>query len=157
MNGLQDLIVPEAIVPSLRVNTKKQALAEFARLASPLVGRTEAEILLHLTQREKEDSTGIGNGIALPHARLDHLERASCLFVRLERGIDFAASDGEPVDLFFVLFTSATAGGEHLKALSRISRLVRDTVYVDNLRHAANLDQLMERLYGRPEPVREAS
>jgi PTS system nitrogen regulatory IIA component len=157
MTDLRDLIAPEAIVPSLRVNNKKQALGEFARAAAPLVGRTEAEILLHLTQREKEGSTGAGNGIALPHARLDHLERASCLFVRLERAIDFDASDEQPVDLFFILFTSATAGGEHLKALSRISRLIRDPLYVNSLRQAATVDDLMDRLYGIPQAVREAS
>jgi nitrogen PTS system EIIA component len=95
--ALTDLVVPQAVVPSLRVNSKKQALQELAIRAAAISGRGEREVLEVLMQRERLGSTGIGSGIAIPHGKLARLERLFGVFARLERPIDFDALDGQPV------------------------------------------------------------
>src|SRR5499426_4273065 len=123
---LTDLVAPNAIIPALKVNSKKQILQELATKAAELCGQSEREILEILQQREKLGSTGIGNGIAIPHGKLPKLERLFGLFARLDRSIDFEALDGQPVDLVFLLLAPEPAGADHLKALARVARLLRD-------------------------------
>ncbi len=134
--SLTDLVAPQAVIPALKVNGKKQALQELAAKAAELTGRPEREISDVLLQREKLGSTAIGAGIAIPHGKLAKLERIVGLFARLERPIDFEALDGQPVDLVFVLLAPEAAGADHLKALARIARLLRDPELAKKLREA---------------------
>src|SRR5260221_6352186 len=123
---LSDLVALQAVVPALKVNSKKQALQELAARAAALTNRGEREILDILQQREKLGSTGVGNGIAIPHGKLPKLDRLFGLFARLERPVEFEALDGQPVDLVFLLLAPEAAGADHLKALARVARLLRD-------------------------------
>ena len=100
---LNDLVAPNAILPTLKVNNKKQVLHELAARASALTGQNERAIFDILTQREKLGSTAVGNGIAIPHGKMPGLTRLFGLFARLDRAIDFEALDNQPVDLVFLL------------------------------------------------------
>jgi PTS system nitrogen regulatory IIA component len=107
---LTDLVAPNAIIPALRVNSKKQLLHELAAKAAELSGQSERAILEVLQQREKLGSTGVGNGIAIPHGKLPKLSKLFGLFARLERAVEFEALDGQPVDLVFLLLAPEAAG-----------------------------------------------
>src|SRR5271167_1883436 len=131
---LTDLVAPNAILPALKINGKKQALQELAARAAVLCGQNERSIFDILMQREKLGSTAIGNGIAIPHGKLPNLSRLYGLFARLEKPIDFESIDEQPVDLIFLLLAPETAGAEHLKALARVSRLLRDKTICEKLR-----------------------
>jgi PTS system nitrogen regulatory IIA component len=131
---LTDLVAPNAIIPALKVNSKKQALAELAAKAAELSGQNERTILEILQQREKLGSTGVGNGIAIPHGKLPKLNKLFGLFARLDRPVDFEALDGQPVDLVFLLLAPEGAGADHLKALARVARLLRDPEVARKLR-----------------------
>src|SRR5215831_3179471 len=139
---LSDLVAPHAVVPALKVNSKKQAIQELALRAAELTGRGEREILEILQQREKLGSTGIGNGIAIPHGKLAKLERLFGLFARLDRPIEFEALDGQPVDLIFLLLAPEGAGADHLKALARVARLLRDPAVAHKLRASEDAEAL---------------
>src|SRR5213076_2004310 len=131
---LTDLVAPNAIIPALKVNGKKQALQEIAAKAAALTGQSDKAILEILLQREKLGSTGVGNGVAIPHGKLPKLGKVFGLFARLERAVDFEALDGQPVDLVFLLLAPEGAGADHLKALARIARLLRDQDVAKKLR-----------------------
>lgn len=139
---LSDLIAPSAIVPALKVNNKKQAIQELAGRAAELSGQNERAILEILLQREKLGSTGVGNGVAIPHGKLAKLGGLFGLFARLERAIDFEALDGQPVDLIFLLLAPEAAGADHLKALARVARLLRDQEIARRLRESRDADAL---------------
>jgi nitrogen PTS system EIIA component len=133
---LNDLLAAPAVLPALKVKNKKQALQELAARAAETSGRSEREIFDTLLQRERLGSTGIGHGVAIPHGKLAKLDRLVGLFARLEKPIDFDALDGEPVDLLFLLLAPEGAGADHLKALARIARLLRDEKVAEKLRGA---------------------
>jgi PTS system nitrogen regulatory IIA component len=116
---ITDLVAPEAILPALKVNSKKQALQELAARASVLTGQNEKAIFEVLLQREKLGTTAVGYGVAIPHGKLP---------------IDFEAMDGQPIDLVFLLLAPEGAGADHLKALARIARLLRDQDVAKKLR-----------------------
>ena len=139
---LSDLIAPSAILPALKVNSKKQAIQELAARAAVLTGQNERAILEILLQREKLGSTGVGNGVAIPHGKLAKLGGLFGLFARLERPIDFEALDGQPVDLIFLLLAPEAAGADHLKALARVARLLRDQEVARRLRESGDADAL---------------
>jgi PTS system nitrogen regulatory IIA component len=139
---LTDLVAPNAIIPALKVNSKKQALHELAARAAVLSGQTERAIFEILMQREKLGSTAIGNGIAIPHGKLPTLTRLFGLFARLDRPIDFEALDNQPVDLIFLLLAPESAGADHLKALARIARLLRDPAITHKLRASQDAESL---------------
>ena len=139
---LSDLIAPSAIIPALKVNTKKQAIQELAARAAALTDQNERAILEILLQREKLGSTGVGNGVAIPHGKLAKLGGLFGLFARLERPIDFEALDGQPVDLIFLLLAPEAAGADHLKALARVARLLRDPEIARRLRESRDADAL---------------
>lgn len=139
---LNDLVAPQAVIPALKVNNKKQALQEIAARAAELTGRPEREILDVLMQRERLGSTAIGNGIAIPHGKLSKLDRLFGAFARLDRPIDFEALDGQPVDLIFLLLAPENAGADHLKALARIARLLRDPDIIRLLRDSTDREAL---------------
>lgn len=132
--ALADLLHQDAIIPALKVNSKKQLLQELAAKASKLTGIPEREIFDVILQRERLGSTGVGHGIAIPHGKLGSIEAIQGLFVRLETPVDFEALDDEPVDLVFMLLAPEGAGADHLKALSRIARVLRDQDLVAKLR-----------------------
>src|SRR6202049_3430693 len=148
---LNDLMAPEAVVPSLRVNSKKQALHELASRAAAICGRNEREILEVLLQRERLGSTGIGSGIAIPHGKLAKLDRLYGVFARLERPVDFESLDGQPVDLMFLLLAPEAAGADHLKALARVARLLRDHDIAHKLRQSGDAAALDAVLTGSPD------
>jgi PTS system nitrogen regulatory IIA component len=131
---LSDLLAPDAVLPTLKVNSKKQAIQELAAKAAELAGLPEREIFETLLQRERLGSTGVGNGIAIPHGKLPKIGRLFGLFARLERPIDFDALDSEPVDLVFLLLAPEAAGADHLKALARVARVLRDPQTAAKLR-----------------------
>ncbi|MCG6121634.1 MAG: PTS IIA-like nitrogen regulatory protein PtsN [Microvirga sp.] len=133
---LADILSPEAVVPALRAPGKKQALQEIAAYAARLAGLDAQEVFETLLQRERLGSTGIGDGIAIPHGKLAKTDRLFGLVARLERPIDFEAIDGMPVDILFLLLAPETAGADHLKALSRIARVLRQPGVLERLRAA---------------------
>jgi nitrogen PTS system EIIA component len=137
-----DLVSPNAIIPALKVNGKKQALQEIAAKAAELTGQNEKAILEILLQREKLGSTGVGNGVAIPHGKLQKLGNVFGLFARLERPIDFEALDSQPVDLIFLLLAPEGAGADHLKALARVARLLRDPEVARKLRASDGAEAL---------------
>ncbi|MBK5958969.1 PTS IIA-like nitrogen-regulatory protein PtsN [Rhodoplanes elegans] len=149
---LNDLVAPQAVIPALKVNNKKQALQELAERAAELTGRTEREILEVLMQRERLGSTAIGNGIAIPHGKLPRLDKLFGLFARLDRPIDFEALDGQPVDLVFLLLAPESAGADHLKALARIARMLREPEITRMLRDSQDREALYAVL-AMPPPV----
>ena len=137
-----ELVSPNAIIPALKVNGKKQALQEIAAKAAALTGQSDRAILEILLQREKLGSTGVGNGVAIPHGKLAKLAHVFGLFARLERAVDFEALDGQPVDLIFLLLAPEGAGADHLKALARVARLLRDPEVARKLRNSHDSDAL---------------
>ena len=139
---LTELVAPTAIIPALKVNGKKQALQELSARAAELTGQNEKAIFEILLQREKLGSTGVGNGIAIPHGKLPNLGRLFGLFARLERPIDFEALDSQPVDLIFLLLAPEGAGADHLKALARVARLLRDPAIAHKLRASKDAEAL---------------
>lgn len=139
---ISDLLSPAAVIPALRVGSKKQALQELAKRAADLTQEHEREIFDVLLERERLGTTGVGNGIAIPHGKLTKLKRLYGVFARLERPIDFEAIDDQPVDLIFLLLAPGTAGADHLKALARVSRLLRDRTICEKLRGTDKADAI---------------
>lgn len=131
---LSDLIEVPAIMPALKANSKKQLLQLLSERASTITGIPEREIFDTILQRERLGSTGVGNGIAIPHGKLAGVKQISGVFARLETPIDFEALDDQPVDLVFLLLAPEGAGADHLKALSRIARVLRDADTVAKVR-----------------------
>ncbi|MCJ7598515.1 MAG: PTS IIA-like nitrogen regulatory protein PtsN [Methyloceanibacter sp.] len=131
---LSDLIAPDSVFPSLKVKNKKQLLHELSGRAARLTGFEERNIFDTLLQRERLGSTGLGQGTAIPHCRLADLKRIVGIFARLAEPIDFDSPDGAPVDLVFLLLAPEGAGADHLKALARVSRLLRENQATEKLR-----------------------
>ncbi|KQQ56459.1 MULTISPECIES: PTS IIA-like nitrogen regulatory protein PtsN [Rhizobium/Agrobacterium group] len=132
--ALADLLQQDAIIPALKVNSKKQLLQELAARASRITGVAEREVFDVILQRERLGSTGVGHGIAIPHGKLASIDKIVGVFARLENAVDFEALDDQPVDLVFLLLAPEGAGADHLKALSRIARVLRDPELVAKLR-----------------------
>jgi PTS system nitrogen regulatory IIA component len=139
---IADLITPKSVIAQLRATGKKQALQELAKRAAAMTGAGERAIYDVLVERERLGTTGIGNGIAIPHGKLRGLARLYGIFARLERPIPFEAIDEQPVDLIFMLLAPEGAGADHLKALARVSRLLRDRAICEKLRGTDNADAL---------------
>ena len=139
---ITDLVTPAAVVASLKATSKKQALQELARRAAELTGEQERAIFDVLLERERLGTTGVGDGVAIPHGKLPNLKKLVGVFARLERPIDFEAIDEQPVDLIFLLLAPGTAGADHLKALARVSRLLRDRQMREKLRGSETREAL---------------
>ncbi len=131
---IADLVSVDGVVADLKVSSKKQALQELSQRAAALTGLHERAIFDTLLERERLGTTGVGVGIAIPHGKLPELDRLHGLFARLAQPIDFEAIDEQPVDLIFLLLAPESAGADHLKALARVSRLLRDNTVCDKLR-----------------------
>ncbi len=139
---LTDIVAPTAVIPALKVNNKKQAIQELAARAAALTDLNERAILEVLQQRERLGSTAVGNGVAIPHGKLPKLGGLFGLFARLERPVDFEALDNQKVDLVFLLLAPEGAGADHLKALARVARLLRDPEIARKLRDSRDADAL---------------
>lgn len=144
------LLSPDGVVANLKANGKKQALQELAARASRITGQHERAIFDTLLERERLGTTGVGNGIAIPHGRLGGLDKLYGLFARVERPIDFDSIDEMPVDLIFLLLAPEAAGADHLKALARVSRLLRDKAVCEKLRGAESADAIYALLTDSP-------
>ncbi len=145
---ITDLLTSERVMPALRAPSKKQALQELSRRAAEITGLHERTIFDVLLERERLGTTGVGSGIAIPHGKLAELKVLLGLFARLEKPVDFDAVDEQPVDLIFLLLAPETAGADHLKALARVSRLLRDRGVCEKLRAAADGKSLFGLLTG---------
>ena len=139
---LTDIVAPNAIIPALKANNKKQAIQELSAQAAKLTGLNERTILEVLQQRERLGSTAVGSGVAIPHGKLPKLGRLFGLFARLEKPIEFEALDNQKVDLIFLLLAPEGAGADHLKALAKIARLLRDPEISRKLRESQDADAL---------------
>jgi PTS system nitrogen regulatory IIA component len=139
---LSDLITPDAIIASLKANSKKQAVQALAEKAAEMTGIEEREIFETLLQRERLGSTGVGAGIAIPHGKLAKLDHIVGLFARMAKPIDFESLDDQPVDLVFLLLAPEGAGADHLKALARIARLLREPGVAGKLRASTDKSAL---------------
>ncbi|MCH8111825.1 MAG: PTS IIA-like nitrogen regulatory protein PtsN [Proteobacteria bacterium] len=139
---ISDLLSTEGVISNLKVSGKKQALQELAAKAAQLTDLPERAIFDVLLERERLGTTGVGGGIAIPHGKLPSLERLHGVFARLDHPVDFDAIDEQPVDLFFLLLAPESAGADHLKALARVSRLLRDKMVCDKLRGSDSSDAL---------------
>lgn len=139
---INDLVSTSAVVSNLKASSKKQAVQELARRVAELSGQPERAVFDVLMERERLGTTGVGNGIAIPHGKLENLDNLYGLFARLETPVDFQAIDDQPVDLIFLLLAPESAGADHLKALARVSRLLRDKATCEKLRGTNTVDGL---------------
>ena len=131
---LGDLLGVDDILPSLKSSSKRQLLQDLSEKAEERTGIAARQIFDTLLQRERLGSTGVGNGIAIPHGKLSGVDKITGIFARLENPVDFEALDDQPVDLVFLLLAPEGAGADHLKALSRIARVLRDSETVAKIR-----------------------
>ena len=136
------LASPDAVLASVKATGKKALLAELAARAAPVLQVDERRLFDRLLERERLGSTGIGGGIAIPHARLATVAQPRGLFARLAHPVDFDSIDDRPVDTVFLLVAPEGAGADHLKALARVSRLLRDRSLVEKLRATENAEAL---------------
>lgn len=141
-----------AIAPRVTATHKRQALSVVAEVAARVYHLDAARVFEALQAREQAGSTGVGHGVAVPHARLPELRRLTAVFVRLEQPVAFDAVDDKPVDLLFALFAPQDAGGEHLRALARVSRLLRKADMRERLRQARTVDAIRALLVDDAQP-----
>ncbi|MEM6683581.1 MAG: PTS IIA-like nitrogen regulatory protein PtsN [Pseudomonadota bacterium] len=139
---MHELLSPNAIVDGLKVGSKKQTLQALSAKAAELTGLEERDIFSVVLERERLGTTGVGQGLAIPHGKLPGLEQITGIFARLAKPVDFDAIDREPVDLVFMLIAPESAGAEHLKALARVSRLFRNPMTCEKLRGSADASAL---------------
>ncbi len=141
---LSDILMRDAIIPILNPVSKKQVFSVLAKHVADLTDLSENQVFEALLHREKLGSTGIGNGIAIPHAKFKSLKRLVGLFARLDKPIEFEALDDTPVDLIFVLLAPEGAGADHLKGLAQIARALRDPNRLVKLRSTMDADMLFD-------------
>ncbi len=140
---ITEMLKKEFVLEELRAKNKREALAELAGVFTKGKIRFDSAAMLHvLLEREKLGSTGIGDGIAIPHGKLAGLEEMVVAFGRSREGIDFESVDGRPVQLFFLLVAPENSAGRHLKALAKISRMLKDRAFRKRLLNAGMQDDL---------------
>jgi PTS system nitrogen regulatory IIA component len=135
---ISDLLLPSAVFAAAKSAGKKQLLLELSEKAAAVTGLPARRIFETLNERERLGSTGMGQGVAVPHGHLEGLEQMTGLFLRLSSPVDFEAMDEQPVDFIFLLLAPPGAGADHLKALARVSRLLRNRSVCEKLRAASN-------------------
>lgn len=148
---LSDFLDFDAITTRLSGGSKKSLLQQLSNMAAQRLEIPSAEIQASVSEREQLGSTGFGQGVAIPHGKIESLSRIYCLFARLAEPIDYKAIDGRPVDLVFLLLSPADAGAEHLKALAAISRVTRNVPALEKMRGARSRDALAAVLMGADE------
>ena len=134
---ITSILSEESLIADLKAQNKNEVVRELARAVTkgePSI--TEDELVTILQEREKLGSTGIGSGVAIPHGKIANLDRIVAGFGRSKKGIDFDSQDGEPTHLFFVLVAPENTAGLHLKALAKLSRLLKDSHFRDRLMQA---------------------
>ena len=146
---INDILTPENVLVSVRATSKKQALQELAKHAAQATGLPERQVFDVLLERERLGTTGVGRGIAIPHGKLEELDKLCGVFATLDQPVDFDSVDDQPVDLLFLLLAPESAGAEHLKALARISRLMRDAALCERIRDASGPAELYKMLTAR--------
>ncbi|MCV6546953.1 MAG: PTS IIA-like nitrogen regulatory protein PtsN [Cohaesibacter sp.] len=139
---LNDLIAPNAIVPLLKASSKKQVIQELSEKASALTGLPQRQIFDKLLQRERLGSTGVGQGVAIPHGKLAELDRLWGIFAVLDKPVNYETLDDQPVDIVFLLLAPEGAGADHLKALARVARVLRNSDSLAKLRSATDTDTI---------------
>jgi PTS system nitrogen regulatory IIA component len=137
-----NLMTSDCVIANLRASNKRQVLQELAHKAAALTGQSEDLIYEVLNERERLGTTGIGHGIAIPHGKLPGLEKVYGVFAKLERPVDFDAIDDRPVDLIFLLLAPANCGADHLKALAKVSRMLRDRLLCEKVRGSTTCDAI---------------
>lgn len=140
---MDELLTETAVLPASKARSKKQLLQELASRAATLTGLEERTIFDVLLEREKLGSTGVGRGVAIPHGKLAGLDRVHGIFAKLTDPIEFDAIDDRPVDLVFCLLAPEQAGADHLRALARVSRAMRNAGVCDRLRGCENGDAVL--------------
>jgi len=148
---LSEFIDFDAISTRLSGGNKRSLLQQLSHMAAQRLGVDQATILASVTEREQLGSTGLGQGVAIPHGKLEGLTRIYGLFARLAEPVDYKAIDGRPVDLVFLLLSPPDAGAEHLKALASVSRVARHGPTLDKMRGARSRDALAAVLMGADE------
>jgi len=148
---LSEFLDFDAIKPSLSGGNKRALLQQMAQFAAGRLQADAAEILSSISERERLGSTGFGQGVAIPHGKIEGLARIYCMFARLSDPVDYKAIDGQPVDLIFLLLSPPDAGAEHLKALAAISRVTRHAPTLEKMRGARSRDALAAVLMGADE------
>jgi PTS system nitrogen regulatory IIA component len=148
---LSEFLDFDAIKPSLSGGNKRALLQQMAQFAAGRLEVDAAEILSSISERERLGSTGFGQGVAIPHGKIEGLARIYCMFARLSEPVDYKAIDGQPVDLIFLLLSPPDAGAEHLKALAAISRVTRHAPTLEKMRGARSRDALAAVLLGADE------
>lgn len=142
MTELSQFFAPGAVAAALPVSGKKPLFQALGTIAERVYGIDQLKVIERLTERERLGSTGFGGGVAIPHGKIDGLDRVVAVFTQLAQPIDFTAVDDMPVDLVFMLLSPVDAGADHLKALAQVSRALRDRAFVAKLRGAASDDAL---------------
>ncbi|HHX91765.1 MAG TPA: PTS transporter subunit EIIA [Paracoccus sp.] len=148
---LVDLLKPEAVRASSNIQSKKRLFLDLAEIAAAAYDIDEASTVDALQERESLGPTGVGHGVALPHARVDGINEVRGVFIRLEKPLDYGSVDRAPVDLVFALFAPRDAGVEHLKALALVSRTLRDPAVCAKLRANTEPDKLFAILSTHPD------
>lgn len=151
MGALDDLILPGAVVPRLAATSKRQAIQALTEVLAPLAGVDARAAFDAVLMRERLSGTGVGDGVAMPHARVPGLKAPAAAFARLDPAIDFEAIDGRPADLMVLLLAPADRGGDHLKALARLSRFFRRPDVRDKLRDGRGVDEILSIFGGKLE------
>ncbi|WP_118133178.1 PTS IIA-like nitrogen regulatory protein PtsN [Oceanicella sp. SM1341] len=139
---LSDLISPEAVFGNLKTASKKRVLQELGSFAAGFYGLAESAVFAALQEREQLGPTGMGQGVAIPHARLEGLNKVVGVFAKLAKPVDYESVDGQPVDLVFMLLAPEDAGADHLKALARVSRVMRAETVREKLRSTEDASAL---------------
>lgn len=147
---LRDLLKPDSVIFGLRAASKKLALQDLAHRAANITGLSERAIFETLLERERLGSTAVGNGIAIPHGKLPELDHLYGLVAKLDHPIDFEAADDRQVDIVFLLLAPETAGAEHLKALAKVSRLLRDEDVCERVRRSSDARDIYDTITGVP-------
>ncbi|MCB2091088.1 MAG: PTS IIA-like nitrogen regulatory protein PtsN [Alphaproteobacteria bacterium] len=139
---ISNLINLDRIFPNLKASSKKQLLQELGNIAKDKIGKPVYEIANVLMERERLGSTGVGHGVAIPHGRFPDLDQIVGIFAKLEKPVNFDALDDQPVDLIFLLLVPEQAGADHLKALAKVSRVLRDQSVCEKLRGTDSADAI---------------
>jgi nitrogen PTS system EIIA component len=151
---IADLLVPHGVFAALKAKSKKQLFLELSARASTMVRVPDRRVFETVNERERLGTTGVGQGIAIPHGRLGEIDQIHGVFARLEHPVEYDAVDQQPVDLVFMLLAPEGAGADHLKALARVSRLLRSQTVCSKLRAAGSTEEIYSIL---TEPVATGS
>jgi PTS system nitrogen regulatory IIA component len=153
---LADILSEESVVVFATLKSKEEVLHRLSEVAAGVTGQDVAQIFTAVSDREALGSTGLGNGIAIPHGKFPGLKGVTAIFARLLQPVEFEAVDDQPVDLVVMLLAPVGFGADHLKALARVARVLRTQSVVDRLRHTTDPAELRE-LLTRPMPSSQAA